>query len=227
MNPHPDACRASLTALSALLEYPGADFPERVQAAERAIGPLGGAAPAHLARLAPALLSLSPTDREELFTGTFDVTPACVPYVSIHLFGEEHFKRGEMMAALLARYRQDAFDPRGELPDHLGVLLRFAAAVPEAERRELTEFCLLTPVARMIAALNPANPYRALLEAIRALLEAMYPGLQPPPTPLELMRGSGAACALQSAACGCGSPPALDPEPNALASPAEPALSNA
>lgn len=227
MNSHPEACSASLTALSALLEYPGAAFQERVRAAEQAIAPAGEAALGHFARFAPGLLSLSSTDREELFTGTFDVTPACVPYVSIHLFGEEHFKRGEMMAALLARYRQDTFDPRGELPDHLGVLLRFAATVSEAERRELTEFCLLTPVARMIAALNPANPYRALLETIRALLEAMYPGLQPPPTPLELMRGSGAACALQSAACGCGSPPTLDPEPTELASPAEPALSNA
>ncbi len=227
MNSHPEAFSASLTALSALLEYPGADLPERVRAAEQAIGEVGDATQAHLTRFAPTLLSLSPTDREELFTGTFDVTPACVPYVSIHLFGEEHFKRGEMMAALLARYRQEAFDPHGELPDHLGVLLRFAATVSEAERRELTEFCLSKPVDRMIAALNPANPYRALLEAVRALLEAMYPGLQPPPTPLELMRGSGSACALQSAACGCGSPPTLDPEPTELASPAELALSNA
>ena len=60
------------------------------------------AATTALARFAAGMSPLTTDEREELYTATFDVTPACVPYVSIHLFGEENFKRGEFMAALHA-----------------------------------------------------------------------------------------------------------------------------
>jgi nitrate reductase molybdenum cofactor assembly chaperone NarJ/NarW len=156
-----------------------------------------------LDRFASCLAALSQEEREELYTTTFDVTPACVPYVSIHLFGEENFKRGEFMAGLQARYQQTAFTTAGELPDHLSVLLRFAAHTDEAERRELVEFCLLGPVGKMIGALSEANPYRALLEAVRDTLQAAYPGLQPAPSPVEAGRQQGTGAAFESCS-GCG-----------------------
>jgi nitrate reductase delta subunit len=158
------------------------------------------------AAFAPAVAALSQDEREELYTATFDVTPACVPYVSIHLFGEENFKRGEFMAALSARYAAAGFETRGELPDHLSVLLRFLAQTGEAERRELVQFCLLGPLGKMIAALSDENPYRALLEAVREVLTAAYPELQPAVSPLEQMQSHGAACATVASGCGdCGS----------------------
>lgn len=133
-------------------------------------------------------------ERQELYTATFDVTPVCVPYVSIHLFGEENFKRGEFMAALHARYAQAGFDPRGELADHIAVLLRFAAQVDDAERRELAEFCLIRPLEKMIAALPETNPYRQALAEARAAFD----GLAGAPMPVEQMQQHGAGCA------GCG-----------------------
>lgn len=148
--------------------------------------------------------SLSSDEREELYTATFDVTPACVAYVSIHLFGEENFKRGEFMAGLNARYAQAGFPTHGELPDHLCLLLRFAAETSEAERRELTEFCLLGPLGKMITALSEDNPYRALLETVRGVLRAAYPGVQPALSPLEQMQQHGPSCATMSSGCGCG-----------------------
>lgn len=179
-----------LWALARLLEYPsGQDY----------------------AAFSPALAALSQDEREELFTATFDVTPACVPYVSIHLFGEENFKRGEFMAALSARYAAAGFDTRGELPDHLSVLLRFLAQTDEAERRELVQFCLLGPLDKMIAALSDENPYRALLKAVREVVTAAYPGLQPALSPLEQMQTHGAACATAESGCGgCGSVQTLE-----------------
>ncbi len=210
MNPSPH--QASLTVLSALLEYPDPEFGERVRQGKLAIQSAGVAAEAHFAQFADPALALSTDAREELYTGTFDITPACVPYTSIHLFGEENFKRGEMMAALHARYAQASFDPRGELPDHLSVLLRFAATIGEAELRELAEYCLLGPLDKMIGALHPENPYQALLETVRAVLQAMHPGLQPAVSPLERMRQNGAWCATQSLACGCGVRPNAEPD---------------
>lgn len=179
-----DRDRATLAALAALLEYPGADVDVRLAAAPAAA--------------AAALAALAAETREELFTATFDVTPACVPYVSIHLFGEENFKRGEFMAALHARYAQVRFDTRGELPDHLAVLLRFAAQTDAAEQRELAAYCLLGPMRRMLEALAADNAYRPVLEAACASLLRLCPDTQPAPSPLEQKQrheaGAAAGC---------------------------------
>jgi nitrate reductase assembly molybdenum cofactor insertion protein NarJ len=164
-----------LMTLAHLLEYP------------TSVAAGGDAAPT-------ALDGLTQEEREELYTATFDVTPSCVPYVSIHLFGEENFKRGEFMAALHARYAQAGFDTRGELADHIAVLLRFAAHVDESERREMAEFCLMRPLEKMMAALPVTNPYRRVLEEARGLFD----GLAAVPLPVEQMQMHGASCA------GCG-----------------------
>jgi len=179
-----------LQTLSRLLEYP---------------------AEQDYAQFSPALAALSQDEREELFTATFDVTPSCVPYVSIHLFGEENFKRGEFMAALSARYAAAGFDTRGELPDHLAMLLRFLTQADEAERRELIQFCLLGPLGKMIAALAEENPYRALLEAARKVLCATYPDLRPALSPLEQMQTHGVNRNTAASACGgCSAVPQLE-----------------
>jgi nitrate reductase molybdenum cofactor assembly chaperone NarJ/NarW len=193
--PARDEAQTSLTALAALLEYPGADFAARLARA---------AGPAPLARFEAGMSALSPDEREELYTATFDVAPACVAYVGIHLFGEENSKRGEFMAGLNARYEQAGFACPGELPDHLAVLLRYAADTDEAERRELVEFCLLGPLGKMIDALAGDNPYRALLEAVREVLQAAFPGVQPALSPLEQMKQHSGKCVADACDRGCG-----------------------
>ena len=203
----------TVNTLAGLLEYPGSEFEARLRSgvlaehrhsSDQKAALCREAATAALERFAVAISALTRDEREELYTGTFDVTPSCVLYASIHLFGEENFKRGEFMAGLQARYQQAGFSPMGELPDHLSVLLRFAAQTDDAERRELVQFCLLGPLGKMIAALNEANPYRALLEAVRDTLQAAYPGMLPALSPIEQMRQHGAGCATVSAGCGCG-----------------------
>ena len=199
-----------LQTLARLLEYPvwsNADTPVRA-----VLWPDNGAdRSVRVTDFARAFAALSQDEREELYTATFDVTPACVPYVSIHLFGEENFKRGEFMAALSARYAAAGFETRGELPDHLAVLLRFLAQTDEVERRELVRFCLLGPLGKMIAALAEENPYHALLEAVREVLVATYPDMQPAPSPLEQMQTHGANCNTAASACGgCSIAPQLE-----------------
>lgn len=150
------------------------------------------------------LEALAPDECEELYTATFDVNPRCVPYVSIHLFGEENFKRGEFMAALHHQYETRGFDPGRELPDHIGVLLCYAATLAEPDRRELVEFCILGPLAKLVAALDGDHPYRPVLTAADGILRAAYPGMRPALSPLEQMRQHGICPSATPGGCSCG-----------------------
>ena len=141
------------------------------------------------------------TEREEIFTRTFDLSPVCTPYVGIHLFGEENYKRGELMSHLNESYHKVQYSSTGELPDHLGVLLPYAAQTSEEEFRSLVEFCLLGPIARMIQKLGDKNAYEVFLETIQAVLKKEAPGVSAAPLPVAQIPLS---CASQSGG-GCGS----------------------
>lgn len=219
MNPsanHPSDFSApnALRVLGGLLEYPGPDFTRRLETAAamfpESTEPERAALHTVFGRFSERMLRLAAEEREELYTATFDVTPSCVAYVSIHLFGEENFKRGEFMAALNARYAQAGFHARDELPDHLSNLLPFAAGVEAPELRELVEFCLLGPLDKMRGSLDETNPCRSLLELIRDTLLIAVPGARPAVSPLEQMRRHSAGCATVSAGCHCGPQAAAD-----------------
>ncbi|MEI6606409.1 MAG: molecular chaperone TorD family protein [Verrucomicrobiota bacterium] len=188
----------SLALLARLLSYPDADFDALMDQALATMDSLP------LIAFGSAFGALSHDAREELYTATFDVTPSCVPYVSIHLFGEENFKRGEFMAALHSQYAQSGFETFDELPDHIAVLLRYAATLGEPARRELVEFCLLGPLVKITAALPGEHPYHFVLDAVVETLLTGYPGLQPPLSPLEQMRQHGGACPVVADGCNCG-----------------------
>jgi len=206
---------ARLEVLARLAGYPGLEFEPVV---ESAIDEVGGD---QLAAFRDHMIALNQDEREELYTATFDVTPRCVPYVSIHLFGEENFKRGEFMAALHSRYELLGFDTGGELPDHLSILLRYASALAEPERRELVEYCLLGPLGKMIESLAGGHPYGFLLQAVEEVFHAHYPALQPALSPLEQMRQHG-ICPAVADGCNCGPSAApIRDGPTDLDSPAE------
>lgn len=197
---------ATLALLGRLLCYPGADFDEVLAEA------LAGVESLALVAFRGAICALSQDEREELYTATFDVTPRCVPYVSIHLFGEENFKRGEFMAALHSQYALQGLDTGGELPDHLAVLLGYAATLGEPARRELVEFCLLGPLGKIIGSVPDEHPYRFVLTAVDATLRAHYPGIKAPLSPLEQMRQHG-LCPTVADGCNCGPVPAAGARP--------------
>ncbi len=119
-----------------------------------------------------AMESLSRDQREEAYLRAFDITPLAIPYVSIHLFGEESYKRGEFMAKFLEAHEQHGFDCGSELPDHIAVMLRFASRLNLEERREMLDLCLKEPVRKMTFALKKADhPYQFLLQAFLDVIE--------------------------------------------------------
>jgi nitrate reductase assembly molybdenum cofactor insertion protein NarJ len=174
--PRPDPARRAAAALGALFAYPRRErFAIDLARAEGRLLAAGqdGAAEA-LDAFERAVARLPFEELEDLYTRTFDLTPVCVPFLSVHLFGQESFRRARLMTGLDEAYQRAGFDRASELPDHVGVVLRAAEVFPDEEWRELVEKVLARPLARMAGALGGTgprkNPYRHLVEAARRLL---------------------------------------------------------
>lgn len=124
-----------------------------------------------LSRFFDSIEGLAQGELEELFTATFDLAPACTPYLGVHLFGESDFRRSELMCELISVYELHGFDAGGELPDHLAVLMRSAFVFSPEQWDELVRRCLLPAVRKMVEILSSQNnPYRFLLSAVETLL---------------------------------------------------------
>jgi len=158
-----------LESFAELLTYPAGDpAPAALRCRDLVAGK--GAA-RHLGAFLARAQAAAPHEMEELFSSTFDLDPACAPYVGHHLCGEGP-KRGAFLARLAQVYREDDFEvpsPPRELPDHLAVVLRYLARVATGPARQaLLEDGLVPALDRMLAApLEPDNVYRSVLAALR------------------------------------------------------------
>lgn len=142
--------------------------------AEHGVGVVGRAFPeagAAFAAFAREIATLTEDAREELYLRTFAVAPSCIPYVGVHIYGEESFKRGELMAHLNGGFEAHEFRPEGELPDHVAVLLRFTAFLDDEELSELEAWLLTLPVQAMSESMaGTRNPYRFLVESLETFV---------------------------------------------------------
>jgi nitrate reductase assembly molybdenum cofactor insertion protein NarJ len=164
--------RKAAAALGVLLAYPRRErFAADLARAEGRLLEAGTAeASEALEAFERAAVRRSFDELEELYTRTFDLSPACAPFLSVHLFGQESFRRARLMTGLEEAYRKAGFDRGTELPDHVAVVLQAAEAFPEAEWAELVERVLARPLAKMKGSLDARNPYRHLVEAVRQVL---------------------------------------------------------
>ncbi len=113
----------------------------------------------------------SPGTLEELYTQTFDTTPATALYVGYHLFGETP-KRSALMVRLQEAYQSHNFSSGTELADHLCVLLRFIGVAQDREFViPLLQECILPVLEKMEAAFpKNKNGYRAAVSSLRLFL---------------------------------------------------------
>ncbi len=105
---------------------------------------------------------------QEIYTRTFDLQPACYPYVGYHLFGED-YRRGLFMAGLKREYGSRGFSIGKDLPDHLAVMLKFLAGPSGGnENPEVVRECLIPALEKMLAGglKEGDNPYRGVLQAL-------------------------------------------------------------
>jgi nitrate reductase delta subunit len=123
---------------------------------------------------------------EEIYTGTFDVNPACYIFAGYMLFGES-FKRGKFLVRLQEEYRNRGFSAGNELADHTAVLFRFLGTLSDNDAdqlltQQLVRDCLGPVFKIMIDSFKPVdpekdnlpkqvNPYSQLLRAILIVLE--------------------------------------------------------
>lgn len=163
------AARGDLDALAALLDYPHDGLDAALSSCRAALARSCPPAATSVGELADALAGRSRAEREELFVGTFDMSSACALEVGWHLFGEE-YERGAFLVRLRGLARRHGIAEEGELPDHLGVVLRLLDRLPQPEARALAGEYVLPAVAKIRAALPADNPYALLLRAIQASL---------------------------------------------------------
>ena len=175
-----DARQRSLCqALSTLLSYPAGDAAAGAGAARDLAE--GTAAAGPLSRFAVAAGRIAGDDLQEIYTSTFDLQPACAPYLGHQLLGDSPL-RGPFLARLVEVYAASGFRAREELPDHLAEVLAYLAmAAPTAERDDLVRDGLLPALARMLEGLpDRENPYRELLWAAQELFRPGHAATRDP-----------------------------------------------
>lgn len=168
--------RELLSAFAKVLEYP---WPERDLLAEartcrRLLAEQAPQAVDEFDRFLAFIEREAPARIEERYTGTFDLNPVVSPYVGYHLFGES-YQRGTFMARLKETYAEQNFAANeNELPDHLGILLRFLAVTEEEPlATELVNECLLPALERMENVFDESseNPYAAVVRVLRQVVK--------------------------------------------------------
>lgn len=150
--------------LAHLIDYPTPDLLSQVRDCAAVLKGRSRAA-RHMVQFRQFVEQTASSKLEELYAATFDLKPVCYPYIGYQLFGDT-YKRGELLARLNARYRENGFLVQAELPDHLGVILRYLARTWDAD---LVTEGMIPSLERMIEQLE-SNPYRDLLRAILAVL---------------------------------------------------------
>jgi len=163
-----ELCRS----FAALFGYPGHDLQAAAVDCAVRLQRLDSAAAEPMASFAASLQGRSSSGLEELYTSTFDLQPACHPYVGYLLFGEGQ-QRTLFLIRLQQLYRQHGYNACSELPDHLTTLLEFIGSLGDQDcAQELLRDGLLPALDKLSADLDATdNPYLSLIEAVQHFLK--------------------------------------------------------
>jgi nitrate reductase delta subunit len=164
--------RAILSDLAELFSYPHGDVAGIARHCVALLGSRGAAASA-LRDFADWAGSVDAGEMEEVYSATFDLEPACAPYVGWQICPDPE-RRNLFLIGLAEVYSRDGFRPREELGDHVAEVLRFLAVARDEEaRRTLLHEGLAPAAARMASSFDArTNPYRWLLGALAAWAES-------------------------------------------------------
>lgn len=155
-----------------VLDYPTLLLSDRVNECISFLSPLQREAADVMMGFKTFLHQTSLSRMEEIYTHTFDLNGICFPYVGYHLFGDGSH-RGMFLSGLKEHYEVYHFAAGNELPDHLGVMLRFLAnQEDEGERDELIFLCIIPALKKMLEGFEESsNPYKGVLQALLVVLQ--------------------------------------------------------
>lgn len=157
---------------SLLLAYPDERQAQRLDTVDRLLAHAGGHAAELLGQTVAALRASDPLRAAVDYVETFDLRRRTTMYLTYWTAGDTR-NRGSEMHAFAAVYRAAGVEPPSrESPDHLPVVLEFAATVdPEAGRRLLTQHRV--PIDILREALTEAgSPYAHAIAAVCETLPA-------------------------------------------------------
>ncbi|TDD64681.1 nitrate reductase molybdenum cofactor assembly chaperone [Actinomadura darangshiensis] len=161
---------AAWQVASLLLGYPDEELLERRPLLRRAVGELPPDAGTPLAAFLDHLDSTPPGELAADYVATFDHRRRCCLYLTYYAYGDTR-KRG--MALLRFKQAYEAAGlvlDDGELPDHLAVVLEFAATGDLAHgRRLLLEHRAGLELLRL-SLTEAGSPWAAVLDAVTATL---------------------------------------------------------
>jgi nitrate reductase delta subunit len=167
---HPNQRRIIWQAASLLLAYPDADQDRRLDLIETAITDLDAALRRPLAAAVDHLRAIPLIEASVQYAEVFDWKRRRTLFLTYYTAGDTR-NRGMALLAFSDLYRAaGVIPPPRELPDHLAVLLEFAATVDEASgydqlRRHRT------PIDLLHDGLLRASPiYAGVIEAVSATL---------------------------------------------------------
>jgi nitrate reductase delta subunit len=161
---------------SLLLAYPDHEHRDRLDTVEALLGHVTGAAADALAQTLAEL-----RERDEMaiaaeYVETFDMHKNCTLLLTYWTAGDTR-NRGVQMLAFADAYRAaGTVPPKGEAPDHLPVVLEFAATVDyRAGRRLLSDHRGPIDVLRQ-ALTDRGSRYARVVDAVSATLPAVVAG---------------------------------------------------
>lgn len=137
-----DDLSAAWQSASLLLDYPGADMPERLALVERAAAGLPERVGEPLADCVARLAEVPLTQLQEEYVDTFDSRRRNNLFLTYFAHGDTR-KRGLALLRFKQTYLRagaeldESTDSGAELPDHLCVVLEFAATVDQSAGRQL------------------------------------------------------------------------------------------
>jgi len=157
---------------SRIFEYPEASYLSRLAVFARDCERFVPSAVEPLRELHAALCQMTLDELRELYTQTFDLSPSCAPYLSVHLFGESSFKRARLMTGLAELYASRGVPPSQELPDHIGVVLSALESLDPMDQWEVVTHCLVGCLDKMQRELSrQSNPYAHAFAAVEELID--------------------------------------------------------
>ncbi|MUL85022.1 nitrate reductase molybdenum cofactor assembly chaperone [Mycobacterium sp. CBMA247] len=160
-------------AASLLLAYPDDHLAGRLDTVAGLLEHVTGVAAERLGQTAEGLRGRDPMELATEYVDTFDLQKRSTMLLTYWTAGDTR-NRGAQMVEFTQTYRgAGVTPPKGEAPDHLPVVLEFAATVdPEEGRRLLTEFRV--PIDAVRRALDKAgSPYAHAVAAVCATLPAV------------------------------------------------------
>ncbi len=167
---HPNQRRIVWQAASLLLAYPDAEQEQRLALIETAIGALDPELRLPLAAAVDHLRSLPLIEASVQYAEVFDWKRRRTLFLTYYTAGDTR-NRGMALLAFSDMYRAaGVIPPTRELPDHLAVLLEFAATVDEAAGYDQLRKHR-TPIDMLHDGLLRASPiYAGVIAAVSATL---------------------------------------------------------